>query len=200
MNQRFPIIKAFCLFAFIAGVSGCAPLDPLDGGADRDNDDFGVPSTRIESGVWTLKYVARQPLAYSDIDQKFLNGQLPESVNVEMDADEITRHRVLQWGQLQLQDNGFFRLILQYERYAVRPGADIGPVAGCRADVRGLYSIRSGTLVLYPERLPVEKVSLQLDAEGQLRGFEIPNTCAGVDAGQSFESDILLRDPVFNTE
>ena len=200
MNHRIPFTQIVCLFALVMGVAGCAPLDPLDGGADQGNDDFGVPNARIESGVWTLKYVARQPLAYSDIDQRFLNGQLPESVNVEMEADDITRHRVLQWGQLQLQDNGFFRLILQYDRYAVRPGVDIGPVAGCRADIRGLYGIRSGTLVLYPERLPVEKVSLQLDAEGQLRGFEIPNTCAGVDAGQSFESDILLRDPVFKTD
>ena len=182
-----------CCLLFV----GCEPLDPLGGDTGYGTDPFGNPVKEIDADTWVLKFVSRQQVAYADIDNKYLDGRLPETVNYEMEGDDISRHRVLEWGHLQLRDNGFFRLLLQYNRYTVRPGEDIGPTAACRADVRGAYGVRGGTLILYPDRLLNDHITLQLDDSGSLRGIQLPNTCSGLDAGAEFESDILLQNVVF---
>ncbi len=176
---------------------GCDPLEPLGEESRLQDDTFGTPPSRILKDTWHLKYVSRQQIAYADIDTKFLDGRLPESVNFEKEGDVVTRHRVLEWGQLQLRDNGYYRMILQYNRYAVKSGQDIGPTAPCRSDIRGLYGVRDGTLILYPDRLPQDHVILQMDALGGLRSMQVPNTCNGLDSGVEFESDILLQNVVF---
>ena len=213
MNWHFPQGKLrmvttimSCVVLCIAVLSGCSPLNPLGGEEVVTSKDWGTtvgtPRSIIKSATWNLAYVSRVQVPFGEIDPLFLDGKVPETVNFETQGTDITQHRVLDWGQLQLKDNGFFRFILQYSRYAVRPGVDIGPTALCSADMRGLYSVRDGTILLYPERFPTDHVKLQLDANGALRTLELPTNCSGVDGGNSFESNILLKnlvmDAVFN--
>ena len=192
---------AFLMASGVLLVS-CSPLDPLGGedlspSADRGTT-VGQPTSLIKSTTWNLSNVSRVQVPFGEIDPIYLDGKVPESVNFEMEGSTITRHRVLDWGQLQLKDNGFFRFILQYSRYAVKPGEDVGPTAVCNADIRGLYSVRDGTILLYPERFPTDNIMLQLDATGSLRSIEMPTTCSGNESGVAFESTILLKDLVMN--
>ena len=192
----------WCLVVMGGLLASCKPLDPLGGEdvglpSDRGTT-VGTPTSIIKSATWNLANISRVQVPFGEIDSIYLDGSVPESVNFELEGSEVTRHRVLDWGQLQLKDNGFFRFILQYSRYAVRPGADIGPTALCSADIRGLYSVRDGTILLYPERFPTDNILLKLDSSGSLRSTEMPTTCTGTENGATFESNILLRNLVMN--
>jgi len=196
------VLKRVLIFGFALTVASCGPLDPL-GGKDGARDlsagtQIGNSSSLIKSDTWDLAYVSRLQVPIGDIDPIYLDGRVPEAVNFETAGTTITRHRVLDWGRLELKDNGFFRFILQYSRYAVRSGLDLGPTALCSADIRGVYGLRDGTIILYPERFPTERVVLQLDALGSLRSIEMPTHCSGNESGAPFESNILLSNIVMN--
>jgi hypothetical protein len=182
--------------------ASCSPLEPLGGdpvatvtGAGTP---VGSPASPFKSDTWNLANVSRLQVPFGEIDPIFLDGTIPDAVNYEMVGGDVTRHRVLEWGQLQLKDDGYFRFILQYGRFAVRSGDDLGPTAVCNADLRGVYGLKDQTVVLYPDRFPTERFTLQLDAVGALRGMEMPTNCTGQDGGAPFESNILLRNLVFN--
>lgn len=198
------VVKSLWAVVLVVFAAGCNPLEPLGSGdlAHDFNDDgstsVGTPNSVIKSNVWNLGYVGRLQVPYGDIDPIYRDGKIPDTVNYEMEGSSIVRHRVLDWGQLQLGDNGYFRFILQYSRYAVQPGEDLGPTATCSADMRGIYSVRDETILLYPERLPNEHFSLALDFEGSLRGIQMPTTCNGFENGASFQSNILLKNLVMN--
>jgi len=207
-ERRYHIVclarQVLAMIAMLVVLSGCNPLEPLGSGDlahDFDDDGsttVGTPTSVIKSNVWNLSYIGRTQVPYGDIDPTFLDGKVPDTVNFELEGSTIARHRVLDWGQLQLGDNGYFRFIAQYSRYAVQPGVDLGPTATCSADVRGIYSVRDETIVLYPERLPNEHFSLVLDYEGALRSIQMPTTCSGFENGATFKSNILLKNLVMN--
>jgi len=201
MFRQLVILVIFLMASGTLLVS-CSPLDPL-GGEDLSTSPergttVGQPSSVIKSVTWNLQNISRVQVPFAEIDPIYLDGKVPESVNFEMEGSEVVRHRVLDWGQLQLKDNGFFRFILQYSRYSVRPGLDLGPTALCSADIRGLYSVRDGTILLYPERFPTDSFLFQLDATGSLRSIQMPTTCFGNESGVPFESNILLKNLVMN--
>jgi len=199
--RKFSLICLIVISALL--VSSCSPLEPLGGdlagtGSGDAGSTIGSPTSPIKSDTWNLAYLGRLQVPFGEIDPIFLDGKVPDSVNYEMEGGEITRHRVLQWGQLQLKDTGYFRFILQYARFAVRSGVDLGPTAVCNADLRGVYGVRDQTIVLYPDRFPTARFTLKLDAKGALRGLEMPTNCFGHDGGVPFESNILLKNLVLN--
>ncbi|MDA1029021.1 MAG: hypothetical protein O3B41_08215 [Bacteroidetes bacterium] len=202
MKSNYLLFRSAWIAIFMLTLASCGPLEPL-GEEDLADDlssgtKIGTPTSVIKSDTWNLSYIGRVQIPAGDIDPLNLDGRVPDVVNFETEAATITRYRVVNWGRLQLKDNGYFQFILQYSRFAVRSGADIGPTAACNADIRGVYGLRDGTIILYPERFSTERIVLQLDALGSLRSLEMPTHCTGVESGAPFESNILLSNIVMN--
>ena len=195
-------LQGLLIVVLAFGLASCGPLEPLGqedlaidlGGGTK----IGTSTSLIKSDTWNLAYVSRLQVPVGDIDVTYFDGKVPETVNFETEGTTIIRHRVLDWGQLQLKDNGFFQFILQYSRFAVRPGSDIGPTAVCSVHMRGVYGVKDGTIILYPERFPTDRIVLQLDALGSLRSLKMPKKCSRFEKGTLFESNILLSNLVMN--